>query len=92
MWTWHDSPGGWGWFWMAFMMAIVWVPLLLVAVWAIRQWTSGSDGSARSPGDIDAREIARRAYARGEYSRERFQEIMADLAHRAEGNNGHRTA
>lgn len=35
MWDWHDGAGGWGWFWMAFMMALVWVPIVLAGVWLV---------------------------------------------------------
>ncbi len=82
MWYWHDGPGGWAWVWMTVMMAVVWLPLLLLFVWALRTWAR--PGAAPRP-DIDGRddvpadEIARRAYARGEISRERFLEVMADL-------------
>lgn len=79
---WHDGPSGWGWFWMALMMALVWVPILLAGVWLVVTLGRGGsrpaerDGAAR---DLDARELARRAYARGEIDRARFLEMMADL-------------
>ncbi len=82
MWDWHDGPSGWGWFWMASMMALVWVPLILAAVWlAMTLGRSGQRPPDRdaSPRDLDARELARRAYARGEIDRERFLQLMADL-------------
>ncbi len=79
MWAWHDGPGGWGWFWMALMMALFWVPLLLALVWVVRQWTPADGARLRSSDQPDATEIARRAYARGELGRERFLEIIADL-------------
>jgi uncharacterized membrane protein len=66
---------------MAVMMAVVWLPLLLLFVWALRSW-SHSDATLPPPAgrdDVPAAEIARRAYARGEISRERFLEMMADL-------------
>ena len=76
MWHWNDWPGGAAWVWMTLMMVVVWTPLLLALLWWLR-----SPGGARStPPDVDASDIARRAYARGELSRERFREIMGDLA------------
>jgi uncharacterized membrane protein len=78
---WHDGPDGWGWVLMAIMMALFWVPLLVAVVWLARRFgqpavrgSNGGDGH-----QLDAREIARRTYARGEYSREQFLEIMEDL-------------
>lgn len=101
MWYAHDGPSGWGWLWMASMMALVWLPLLLVAWWLVRQigqpGTSGR-GEPRRPHDdvdareVDAREIARRAYARGELGRERFLEITADLQRSSDGARGERDA
>jgi putative membrane protein len=79
MWAWHDGPDGWGWIWMTLMMAFFWLPLLLALVWVVRQWTPAGGPPPRSPGEPDAKEIARRAYARGELGRERFIEIIADL-------------
>ncbi len=85
MWHAHDVGGwGWGWVWMIVVMAVVWVPLLIAFLWFMRSVADGGrpsrDGGApRSTSDLDAREIARRAYARGELDRERFLQIMADL-------------
>lgn len=82
MWYWHDGPGGWAWVGMTVMMAVVWLPLLLFFVWALR--TRSRPGVAPPPDvagrdDVPAAEIARRAYARGEISRERFLEVISDL-------------
>ena len=83
MWNWNDGPDGWGLLWMALMMAIVWVPLLLILVWALREFgrPRGSEQPPASqlPPEPDAREIARRAYARGEIDRERYLQIIEDL-------------
>ena len=79
MWAWHEGPDGWGWFWMALMMALFWVPLLLALVWLVRMRTPAAGARLRSSDEPDASEIARRAYARGELGRERFLEVIADL-------------
>lgn len=82
MWGWHDDPGGWGWFWMIFMMAIVWVPLLLAGLWGASQLGRGASagtGSQPTGSHQDARELARQAYARGELDRESFLQVIADL-------------
>jgi uncharacterized membrane protein len=80
MWGWHDGPDGWGWFWMALMMALVWVPLILGGIWLARALGRGDRGPDAPPRhEVAARELARRAYARGEIDRERFLQMMADL-------------
>ena len=54
MWDWHDGPDGWGWLWMTVMMVIVWVPLLVILIWALRQFGRGQPGQPpASPTDRD---------------------------------------
>ena len=88
MWWWSDGPDGWGWIWMGLMMAIVWLPLLLILVWALRQFGAPAQPSASPPSGAaagqappppDAREIARQAYARGDMDRERYLQVIEDL-------------
>ncbi len=81
MWNGFDGPGGWGWLWMGAMMLLFWVPLLLALMWGIRQFDPpGHDpGRRRDEAERDAVEIARRAYARGEISRERYFQLIDDL-------------
>jgi uncharacterized membrane protein len=64
---------------MGVMMLIVWLPLLGILVWALRRFASPRQLPPQPPSESDAREIARRAYARGEMERERFLEVMRDL-------------
>jgi len=74
MWHWH---GGWNsgdWLSMSVMMLLVWLPLLLLIAFALRSVVTSSEGRMAS-----AEEEARRAYARGEIDRDRFQRIMQDL-------------
>lgn len=82
MWYWRDSGDGWGVFWMMLMMAFMWVPLILLLVWSLRQFGQpprDREPPAPPPAESDAREIARRAYARGEIERERYLQIIQDL-------------
>jgi putative membrane protein len=69
MWGWGV---GWWWLVMPIGMIIFWGGIIALIVWAIRQFTERRDGSA-----ID---IARARYARGEISREEFDQIRRDLA------------
>jgi len=73
---WGDGDG-WGWVWMAFMMPmmlIFWGGLILLVVWLVRRWPERG-----APHDVDAIEIARRRYARGEINREELEQIRRDL-------------
>lgn len=72
MWYWHD---GWG-LGMGLMMLFVWAPLVVVTVVLVSRL--GSRGGPTESG-IDALEIARRAYARGDITRERYLQVVEDL-------------
>lgn len=86
MWSWHDGMDGWGGLWMALTMAIVWLPLILLVAWALigdgmrhRDRSPGAPLPPGTPAEPDAREVARRAYARGEIDRERYLQVIEDL-------------
>ena len=82
MWHWGDASNGWGMLWMGLMMAIMWLPILVVLIWALRQFgrPPHEPGLPSSPStEPDAREIARRSYARGDIDRERYLQIVQDL-------------
>ena len=81
MWELHD---GGDWAWMGFFMVLFWVPFFALIVWAVMRGLTGPGSNAGRRddrgGDRDsARELARRAYARGDITRERFLEIIEDL-------------
>lgn len=82
MW-WGDGPDGWEWIWMAAMMVVVWLPLGLLALWALGQFGRPPADQAPRDGDragaIEPRTLARSAYARGEMSREQFLRVIEDL-------------
>ncbi len=80
---WHHGYG-WGSGFGGVMMAIgilfwllVIVGIVVLVIWAVRT-SSGrsSTGSGREP---DAFEIARRRYARGEITKEQFEQLKQDL-------------
>lgn len=80
----HGGWDGLGWFWMVLMTGVVWVPLLVGGLWALAQIGRAAGPSAAPPRaaeNPDARELARRAYARGEFDRERYLRVMEDLDH-----------
>ncbi len=74
--------GFWGGFLLLFLF--VWVAFFLVRVafWSSRRarWAEGRDRRYGGPGP--AVEIVRQRYARGEISREQFDQVMTDLTRR----------
>lgn len=79
------GPGfGWyGLFGMLFNIAI-WVGIVVLVVWAVQKFTSSGHGS-RSNGhgysqSPSARDILDQRYARGELSREEYQEKLHDIS------------
>ena len=78
--AWDMGFGGWGWISMLLMMGWVWIPIVALLVWLV---TRSAGSSARQPAEREeqphATEIARRAYARGEITRERYLQLIDDL-------------
>jgi len=75
MWPYVD---GMGW-WMVFGgigMVIFWGGLVALIVWGITRLT-GRDDSGRRRNSLD---IARERYARGEISREEFEQLKKDIS------------
>lgn len=84
MWHWHGDgwSGGWGagdWIGMALMMLLMWAPVLLLGIVLLRALVGPGGQRAAPPRQDAAKAEARRAYARGEIDRARFQQVMADL-------------
>jgi len=80
MWYWHD--GGMGW-WMLFSgiggLAFL-VAVIVLAVWGIRKLTEREDSEPRTAAKRDLLEIAKERYAKGEISKEEFEQIKKDLS------------
>ena len=71
----------WDWFWGAFMMVVVWGGLVAVIVIVLRAF---EHGSRRRPDErTDAEAILETRFARGEISREEFEERMRVLGRAA---------
>jgi putative membrane protein len=73
---WWDGWGmGW---WMLFgglWMLIFWGGIIFLIIWGIRKLTERSESSTPK----QALDIARERYARGEITREQFEQIKKDL-------------
>jgi len=69
-------PYGMGMWWMVIWMVIFWGGLIALIVWVVRKLTErGSSASKRDPLDV-----AKERYAKGEISREEFEQIKKDLS------------
>ncbi len=70
---------GWGW-WMIFGWLIFiafWVAVIWLIVWAVRRATGGHAGYGGSKSPLD---IAKDRYARGEITKEQFEQLKKDLS------------
>jgi len=78
MWSWGTSMGGW---WMvlgAVWMVLFWGGLILLVIWGIKK-LSQRDGGGGGGGGRSALDIARERYARGEITKEQFEQMKKDL-------------
>jgi len=74
MWYMHDF--GWGWMALGiFLMVIFWGSIIALIVWIVRRATN----RGASSGGVSPLDIAKERYARGEISREQFEQIKKDL-------------
>ncbi|MFC2025153.1 SHOCT domain-containing protein [Chloroflexota bacterium] len=73
-----DMPLGAGW-WMAFgglWMVLFWGGLIALSIWGIKKLTDQGDSTPkRNPLDV-----AKERYAKGEISREEFEQLKKDLS------------
>lgn len=72
--------GGFGWIGMILGLVItiaVIIGLVLLVIWAVRRTNAGSVLPG-TPGQ-SARDIAQARYAKGEISREEYQQILSDV-------------
>ena len=78
MWHMWDMPAGMGW-WMAFggvWMVILWGGLIALIVWGITRLTRRNGSSSKH----NPLNVAKERYAKGEISREEFEQIRKDLS------------
>jgi len=68
---------GMGWFGMI-LMAAFWIAVIIAIIFLIR-WLVSSGGSRGRPAEDSALEILKKRYARGEISKEEFEDKKRDL-------------
>jgi putative membrane protein len=70
--------GGWSWLWML-LMAIFWVLVIVGLVLLIRWLLTSFKPTKEGPETSRALEILKERYAKGEITKEQFQEMKKDL-------------
>jgi len=80
---WFGHMDGFGWQGMLIggvVMLLFWGGLITAIIWVARGAFSHSAGSTSSQVGVSARELLDQRYARGEITREQYQEMKRDLA------------
>ncbi len=79
MWGWGNWSGmGWGWMLIGGLLTVLfWVAVIWLIVWGIRRFSGG--GPMSGPSGKSALDIAKERYARGEITKEQFEQIKKDL-------------
>ena len=75
---WHDGFMGMGWMWIWPVLILVFVIVAVVLVLRLAQSGSSGPGTGRESGETPL-EILKKRYARGEISREEFEQMKRDL-------------
>ncbi len=69
---------GMGLFGLVFNLAII-VGIVILVVWVVKRFTSGTTNWNQPSGGQSPREALQARYARGEITREQYQQILQDL-------------
>ncbi len=86
MWWYSGHDWGWGgWLIMALMMALFWGGMIVFGVWVVRSLLGAGSARREGPpppemhGPRTALDILRERYARGEITREEYNQMREDL-------------
>ena len=66
--------GGFGWIGMIINIVVI-VGIVILVVWAVKHFTGTTNNFNQSP-----RDILQARYARGEITREQYQQMLSDLS------------
>ena len=69
-----------GWHVGAIIMLVLLLVIIGLVVWGVMTLVKHSASASRSMGEGDALDIAKRRYARGEITKEQFDQIKKDLS------------
>ena len=72
---WLDGMG-WAWFFNWIVMIIFWGGIVALIIWGITKITKGNNGTANKNNALD---IAKERYAKGEISKEEFDQLKKDI-------------
>lgn len=70
--------GSFGLIGLLFNLAIV-IGIVVLIIWAVKRFTSGTTNWNQPSGNQSPREILQARYARGEITREQYQQMLSDL-------------
>ena len=73
MWWHYDTGMGW---WMIAWMVVFWGVLIALIVWGIRKLTERGDSTRKQ----DPLNVVKERYARGEITKEEFEQLKKDLS------------
>jgi putative membrane protein len=75
----YGMMGGFGLVGLAINIAII-VGIVVLAVWAVKRFSAGSTNWGQTSSSQSPREILQARYARGELTREQYQQMLSDLS------------
>ena len=64
--------------WPMIFMALFWVAVIVLVIWALNRFTKGNDVLSNISGK-SADEIAKERYAKGEITKKEFEDIKKEL-------------
>ncbi len=76
---WHDGMGWWMMFGGVWML-VFWGGIIALIVWGVKRLTERNGSGSSTTRRHEPLDIARERYAKGEISREEFQQIKKDLS------------
>jgi putative membrane protein len=80
MWYWHGAGMGWGMLFSGLLWLVVLVAVIVLAVWGVRKLTERGESESKTDAKRDPLEITKERYAKGEISKEEFEQIKKDLS------------
>ena len=79
MWNWGDGIGWWMMF-GGFWMVAFWGGIIALIIWGVSRLTRRTDSGSSDSGKRNPLDIAKERYAKGEISREEYEQLKKDLS------------
>ncbi len=80
MWDWNAWGGWWGMGLMMLLMVIFWGGIIALIIWGITRLVRTGSGRADTTERRSPLDIAKERYARGEITKEQFEQLKKDLS------------